>query len=64
MKNDPSEIIQMFNKRLTEDAMLQIDYHSLNEEKVRITAELNDLIQELERQQECLKINNKFNLDF
>ena len=44
--------------------MLQIDYHSLHEEKVRITAELNDLIQELERQQECLKINNKFNLDF
>lgn len=47
-----------------EDAMLQVDYHSLNEEKIRLTGEFNDLKQELERQIECLNTNKKYNLDY
>ena len=40
IKNDPTIIIKLFNDRLIADSMLQIDYHHLNEEKVRLTSEL------------------------
>lgn len=63
IKNDPTIIIKLFNDRLIADSMLQIDYHHLNEEKVRLTSELQDLEQELHKHQECLAINTEFKLD-
>lgn len=63
MKDDPKDTIKMFNDRLTQDAMLQIDYTHLNEEKVKLTIELQDLHQELEKQKVCLEINIEFKLD-